>query len=312
MSAAHRQAGARADVKVGFSCNNRCRFCVQGDKRNRFADRGGAEIRAILAEARESADSLVLTGGEPLTRRDVTAIVREARRLGFSTVQAQTNGRMLAYAKFCGELAEAGVNEISPALHGHAPELHDWLTRAAGSFEQTVAGIRNAKALGLKVITNTVVTRPNYRHLPEIAGLLVSLGVDQFQLAFVHPAGEAAANFTSIVPRLSLAAPYMKKGLDIGLRAGVRVMTEAVPYCILPGYEKFAAERIIPATAIWDADTFIRDYRKYRLDEGKLKGPHCAGCSFDEVCEGPWREYPERYGFDELVPRKDSWRKSLT
>ena len=44
------------------------------------------------------------------------------------------------------------------------------------------------------------------------------------------------------------------------------------------------------------------DYRAYRLHEGKLKGPDCPECRWFPVCEGPWREYPERYGFDEFRP----------
>ena len=32
----------RIDVKVGFQCNNRCRFCVQGDKRDECDDKSTA------------------------------------------------------------------------------------------------------------------------------------------------------------------------------------------------------------------------------------------------------------------------------
>ena len=70
----------------------------------------------------------------------------------------------------------------------------------------------------------------------------------------------------------------------------------------MSGYEDYVAERIIPATKIFDADTVIEDYTKTRRTEGKLKGPRCPECAHFQACEGPWREYPEMFGWDEFVP----------
>jgi MoaA/NifB/PqqE/SkfB family radical SAM enzyme len=299
------KATERVDIKTGWMCNNRCVFCVQGSKRDVYGNKDTAEVKRLLDEARNDSDSIVFTGGEVTIRKDLVEIVRHARDLGYRVIQIQTNGRMLAYRKLCEDLIEAGANEFSPALHGHTAELHDHLTCSKGSFVQTVKSIRNLKELGQNVITNSVVTRSNYRHLPELASLLVSLGVDQYQFAFVHPLGTASENFTSVVPRMSLIEPYVKKGLDVGLSAGRRVMTEAIPYCFLEGYEVFIAERVMPRTKIFEGHLTIADYTEHRLTEGKIKGPRCPECAFNPICEGPWREYPEQYGWDEFIPRSD-------
>jgi len=293
----------RLDLKVGFACNNRCRFCVQGMKRERFGRRSREELDEILTGNTDRA-GVVFTGGEPTLHPDIIWLIARARQLGYQSVQVQTNGRMFAYRRFCREVVEAGVTEVSPALHGHRDELHDYLTTVAGSFEQTVAGIRNLKELGIPVVTNTVITRSNFRHLPEIARLLVDLGVDQYQLAFVHPVGSAGPerNFDSVVPRFQLIEPYVHRGLEIGAAAGRVVMTEAIPYCFMAGYEQYVGERIMPSTKIFDAEGVIEEYRDYRQGEGKLKGPACRQCKFNDICEGPWREYPERYGWEEFVP----------
>ncbi len=292
----------RIDLKVGFSCNNRCHFCVQGDKRSRYAPRSTEELREVLRAERARVSAVVFTGGEPTVRRDLPDLVAYARELGYSTIQIQTNGRMFAHRGYARRLVECGATEFSPALHGHVAALHDHVTAAPGAFAQTVAGIRNLKALGQLVLTNTVVTRPNYRHLPDIARLLVSLGVDQLQLAFVHPVGTAGAEFDSVVPRMELASPYLRDALQVGLDAGRRVYTEAIPACILPGYEQCVVEAYIPRTAIYDAETTIADYTRYRRDEGKRKGPDCAACAHFSDCEGPWREYPDRFGWEEFRP----------
>ena len=292
----------RVDVKVGFSCNNKCLFCVQGEKRHKVGDFSTAEVKRTLDDARATADSIVFTGGELTLRKDVIELVRYAKSLDFKVIQVQTNGRMLAYPKFVDELVGAGANEFSPALHGHVAALHDWLTGAPGSFDQTCRGIRNVKERGMFVLTNSVITKPNFRHLADLARLLVRLGVDQYQLAFVHPVGSAGANFDAIVPRMAMIEPHVKAGLTVGIKAGRSVMTEAIPYCFMQGFERHVAERIIPRTKIFDAGLVIDDYTAFRQTEGKARGPGCPRCLHFSYCEGPWREYPERLGWDEFVP----------
>ena len=301
----------RVDVKLSFSCNNRCRFCVQGDKRERFQDRSTAEAKELIREARRRADAIVFTGGEPSVRPDFLELVAEARRLGYRLIQLQTNGQMLAYRAFARGCAEAGVTEVSPALHGHVPALHDFLTGRTGSFQHTLRGIENARAEGLPVVTNTVVTKPNRRHLSAIARLLIERGATQVQLAFVHPVGTAMTNFASIVPRMALIRDELFRAFDVADEAGIRSMAEAVPLCVLRGRESYAAEWIIPDAAVFDAEGTIDDYRAFRVGEGKAKGAPCKRCLLDSVCEGPWREYPERFGWSEFEARRDPRAKEI-
>ena len=298
----------RVDVKVGFSCNNKCMFCVQGGKRSRVGDLSTAEVKKTLEEAVKTAGSVVFTGGEVTIRKDALELVGFARSIGFETIQIQSNGRMLAYPAMVDALMAAGVTEFSPALHGFTAAQHDFLTGCPGSFVQTCTGIKNVKARGAVVLTNTVITRSNFRNLPDIARLLVSLGVDQYQFAFVHPVGSAGDNFDAVVPRMQMIEGFVKSGLDVGIKAGLTVMTEAIPYCFMKGYEDRVAERIIPATKIFDAGMVIDDYTLFRKAEGKAKGPECARCDYFKVCEGPWKEYPERFGWSEFVPVKKAER----
>ncbi|RLI98184.1 MAG: hypothetical protein DRO99_01335 [Candidatus Aenigmatarchaeota archaeon] len=298
-----RRLGKRVDVKVGFSCNNNCLFCVQADKKT-WGDKKTDQIKREIGMAMNNgASGIVFTGGEPSIRPDIIELVSYAKSMGFSTIQLQTNGRRFYYMDFCRDMVEAGMNEFGPAVHGPNPEVHDTLTCSEGSFRQTVQGIRNVRSLGVTVVTNTVVTKPNYRHLPEIARLLVSLGVSQFQFAFVHPIGNALKNFDDMVPRVSDAAPYIHKGLQIGIDNGLMVMAEAMPYCMMVGYEDYISERYIPDTEIRDAGYVIKDYGKQRLKD-KAKFPKCKECIYDRICEGPWKEYPERMGSSEFVPVK--------
>ncbi len=299
------KGGLRLDLKTGFSCNNRCTFCVQGDRRARDPDRDTRALMQLLEDGRAVADELVLTGGECTIRKDILELVRHARAVGYRTVQIQTNGRRLSVPAFCDALLEAGATEFSPALHGALPETHDAQTRARGSFRQTVQGIRNLVERGQRVITNSVVTRSNLRELPRLGELLVGLQVAQYQLAMVHPLGTAKSGFTDVVPPLVEAAPWVRSGLRPGMAAGIPVMVEAMPPCLLVGFERQIAELYIPPTRIEDVGRVVPDYRVARVTEGKIKGPPCATCTWAEVCEGPWREYPEAHGWEGIVPRSD-------
>lgn len=290
----------RADVKLGFSCNNHCRFCVQGNKRNEYPDLGTEEARRVLAEERQHCEDVVLTGGEVTIRKDLPELIAHARELGYRTIQLQTNGRLIASRERLQAFVDAGITEVSPAIHGATAEMHDGLTRAPGSFRQTVKGVLNARRLGLPVIMNSVITRANYRELPFLAELFLRLGVTQFQFAFVHALGSAADNFDEMVPRYTDVMPFVRQGLKIGRRNGLPCMTEAIPLCFLDGIEHMAAEHLIPDTRIRDAVMTVADYTRARKTEGKAHGPPCVGCRWEQTCEGPWKEYPEHFGWDEL------------
>jgi len=114
--------------------------------------------------------------------------------------------------------------------------------------------------------------------------------------------GSAAKNFDNIVPRMALVTPYLKRAIDIGRYFKKEVMTEAIPYCFLQGYEDCISENIMPNMKIFDLNFIVSDFTKARVAEGKLKGPNCRKCKYFKVCEGPWREYPQKFGWDEFKP----------
>jgi len=294
----------RVDIKTGFVCNNNCRFCVQAHKKP-LGNRSTEDIKKDLdAAIKTGCDSVVFTGGEVTIREDLVQLVAYAKKLKFQTIQIQTNARALSYMKFCQQLIEAGANEFGPAIHGHTAKLHDFLTQSPGSFEQSTQAVKNLKLLNQRIIINTVVVEPNYKFLPQIAKMLVNLGVDQFQFAFMHACGNAMTNIDEMMPKVSNTAPYIKKGLQIGLDNGLGVMAEAMPLCTMKGYEKYCSEFFIPETEIRDIDSYDPSFGATRRDQGKAKFAQCKKCKYDNCCEGPWKEYPEKFGSAEFVPVK--------
>jgi len=271
-----------------------------------FPDKTTQEIKRELQEAYDNGSKdIVFSGGECTLRKDIFEIVSFAKDLGFLNIQIQTNGRTFSSMGFCKKIFLAGMSEFSPALHGPNPEVHDFLTQRSGSFRQTVLGIHNIKKLSkgrVRILTNTVISKANYRFLPNIASLLIGLGVNQYQFAFVHALGNASKFFDEIVPRKSDVIPYIKEGLDLGIKKGLRVMAEAIPLCLMKGYVRCVSEFYMPSTEVREKGEVIERFEEVRIRNGKTKFPKCLQCKYDGICEGPWKEYPQYYGDEEFQP----------
>ncbi|MDD3646535.1 MAG: radical SAM protein [Candidatus Gracilibacteria bacterium] len=293
----------RADVKVGFACNNHCTFCVQGDKRERFKPRKLEEIQKIIKEEYDAgARYVVFTGGEPTVHPNLVESVQYASDLGYKQIQIQSNGTNFDNLEYVKKLINAGVTEFSPSIHGFNKETHNKQVATPGAWDKVVKGLINLKKLNQYIIINSVVTQDNYKEIPELAALLIKIGVTQFQFAFVHILGSADKNKLTVVPRKKDVMPYIHKALDLAKKANIPAFTEAIPYCLMQGYEWAIAENIMPETAVHDAEYKIDSYADYRWNEGKAKREECKTCSKYNICEGPWKEYPDMYGWEEFKP----------
>lgn len=299
----------KAVLFTGYSCNNRCGFCVDYEKRH-IPDKTTATLIREMARAKAwGADYLELIGGEASLRADFLKLVRSAKKIGFRDIATATNGRLFAYPDFARAALRAGLTSIIFSVHGHTAALHDRLTAAAGSFAQLCDGVRSLRALGFKRLhANATVVRQNYRFLPRLGELFLRLGFCGVELIFVDPTyGGAHRSFSKFVPRISLAAPWMRRCLDIGRAAGTRSwFVRYVPLCHFQGYEDQVSEtmerRTFAATLHWAPDFKNEDVAGSRAAVARAKPGSCGGCRLSGECEGIWREYLRVYGAAELRP----------
>lgn len=293
----------RADVKVWFACNNHCSFCVQWDKRYKFKPRSLEEIQKIIEDEYALwARYIVFTGGEPTVHAQLVEAVAFAKKTGFVQIQIQSNGTNFDKMDYVLKLIEAGVTEFSPSIHWFHKETHDTQVNTQWAWERVVRWLTNLKKLNQIIIINSVITKTNYKEIPELAALLVKLWVTQFQFAFVHILWSAAKNKWEVVPKKSDIIPYVHKALDIAKKHNIPAFTEAIPYCFMKWYEWAIAENVMPETSVIDAEYKIESYEEYRWTQGKAKWPQCSVCIKNTVCEWPWKEYPEIYGWSEFKP----------
>lgn len=284
-------------------CNNRCRFCVV-DSPSILKDLVSRErVLAFLAEnAGLGYAGVNLHGGEATTRRDFLEILAAIRDHGYPTVILQTNARKLSRPDFAQKCVDLGVEKFVVSVHGSTSAIHDAITQVPNSLRHAVHGIRNVKALGAHVRTNSVVSELNYADVPDIASLIISLGVDHINLSALHTQGTAIRNFYDVTPRYRLAEPYVREAIRRVEASGIVLTLEGFPYCTITGDERYAID--------WDHQKFkmlfrnevLDDYEEYMDHAMRIHGPPCVACPERGRCGGVYKEYVQAFGWDEFRP----------
>jgi pyruvate-formate lyase-activating enzyme len=271
-------------VRLTRRCNNRCAFCHDVGQHDGTVATVEEVLRVFRAGRERGATRLVLSGGEPTIHPRLLDLVKMGRDAGYRWVQVVSNGRMFAYERFVAAAAAAGIDEVTLSIHGHTPELHDGLVGAAGAFVQTIRGLRNLQRAGLVTSVDVVVCRPNVRHLPEIVGFLLELGVREFDLLHLVPFGRAFEDERALLELdPAEARPDALEAFALAERAGAHVWTNRWPAPLLEGAEHL----------IQDPHKILDEVRG-RLDEFRAhvetgERVHCAGercrrCFLEEFC----------------------------
>jgi MoaA/NifB/PqqE/SkfB family radical SAM enzyme len=308
---------------LGYTCNNNCWFCSEALNKGK-PERSTVDIKTELFSSRKKGiQRVVFTGGEPTIRTDIYKLISYANFLGFEEIFIITNGRMLFYKEFVKRMIRAGLTHILFSLHAPTAEVHDYLTRSPCSFEQIWGGIKNMlelkdmmKTRRVMVQNNTVITRKNYKYLPELAKLLVESGFDFYEFILVNPMSIAYTHpnkFEEFVPRLYKIEEYVHKALDVGIKKEVRCTAEGIPLCYMNGYEKYVTElNMCPERIITGPDNrYVPDVNKSRKENSKVKAEICKKCKYYLICEGIWGHYADHYGTEELKPVRGEYVQNL-
>ncbi|MEO6208021.1 MAG: radical SAM protein, partial [Candidatus Limnocylindrales bacterium] len=182
-----------------YRCNLACEHCYldaggapQVGTEN-FADRselGTEECFKVIEEIATFAPECVtiLTGGEPLLRRDILEIVRRASERGLWVVVG-TNGVKIT-ENVAKRLAEAGARGLSLSLDALDPDRHDRFRNVRGAWQNTVAGAEILTRTGLPFIVQTTAGSHNIGELEEIADFAYErLAAKVWNLYFLVPTG---------------------------------------------------------------------------------------------------------------------------
>ncbi|HNZ20973.1 MAG TPA: radical SAM protein [Polyangiaceae bacterium] len=312
--------GQRIHIPLGATCNNRCLFCMEDNRKARALVNGALtpeRVRWILDSHRD-AEELCFTSGEPTLHPMLPTFIQWAKDAGCKRVSLMTNGRRLAYAPYTKALVRAGLQLVYISIHGVSAKMHDGLTRTPGSFVQTLEGVRIAASFSsLRVHTSTVVTRRNMSYLFEIYDKLIEMGVQQTVFNALQIQGGASKHFPSMVPQYREIRHQFERLLHLARNGGARAFLVDVPPCIshgLPDINRGFVEKHVhfepethgvspPGATLCEGSDGVCAIRTDSLDATfRTFGPHCPSCRYKPVCPGVFPRYVQQFGWDEFIP----------
>lgn len=297
------------DLKVGYSCNNKCKHCVIDDSKdklinlNKKIDLTTEEcISKINNASSKGVNDIVLTGGEVTLRKDFSDLIKKCVECDLN-ITIQTNGRKLFEEKIIDVIKDIKKIKFIIALHGDTAEMHDSITQIKGSFEQTCKGIKAMCELGKLVVLKVVISKINASKLSEILKVASKLGVKYICFAFPHGQGAARKNFDDVMLTYSYLKPYLDQLITSAKKMCINVEFEAVPFCIIPQAMQMVGElKYYYGKSICEpVKEFMFEWDEIRRSI-KKKGKNCNKCDMNEFCEGVWCEYVDAFGTNELNP----------
>jgi AdoMet-dependent heme synthase len=130
---------------------------------------------------------VILTGGEPLLRKDIFNLAVYGDRLGLRMVLA-TNGTLVT-DDVARRMIDSGIKRVSVSIDGMDATSHDAFRGQPGAFTGAMAGIEAMKKAGMEFQINTTITRANLGQVKELLDLAVRLGAAAHHIFLLVPTG---------------------------------------------------------------------------------------------------------------------------
>jgi radical SAM protein with 4Fe4S-binding SPASM domain len=254
---------------------------------------------------------VVLSGGEPLLRKDIFAIARYGTDKGLRMVMG-TSGYLIDHDT-AERLKEAGIQAVAISLDSGNPAIHDAFRGLDGVWEKAVQAIGYCRHAGISIQINMSVMRSAMNEVEEVIGLGTSLGVRDYQLFFPVPTGRArqieprspeeyeelirqiliryrdsdlnirptcAPQFRRIAEGLGIASPAWGRGCLAGITyCRIFANGDVTPCPYLP--VSAGNVRTTPFAEIWNNANLFAALRDPHLLTGK-----CGRCSYKTCCGG--------------------------
>ncbi len=306
-------------------CNLRCEHCyisagriTKAEARDELSTRECFRVIDQICEVNPEA-LLILTGGEPLLRKDVFEIAAYANSRGLWVVVG-TNGVFIT-EQLSQRMIDAGIKGVSLSLDSLDPATHDRFRGVEGAWDNTVNGSKVLQQAGLPFIVQTTIGEHNLHEILEIAQLAYELGARVFNLYFLVPSGrglfisnispeqyeetmerlmemqklfagkmlvnsKCAPHYQRVLYEHDPDSPFLKTfaagagGCPAGTQyLGIRPNGDMTPCPYLPVYGGNLREKTFKE--IWEKSEV---FQKIRARKGL--GGRCGACEFNQVCGG--------------------------
>lgn len=241
----------RTSLKVLFiSTTNRCNLnCIHcgtnaGSNGNEFLSED--QLRNIIQKfALAGGREIVLTGGEPLLRKDFLETITFAidQNLG---VSVETNGILLKRKLVNRLSALADKIHFCISLDGYSSESHDWFRKKPGAFLEVIKNIEYCLSKNFLISVSTILHRKNIHEIEGLTNyLLYNLSVHHRLVPYISKFGrgilesgrDAALSNKEVLAFLKKTYyPLYRKALE---NKKDSLLFIDLPKAILPDYVNF-------------------------------------------------------------------------
>lgn len=180
--------------EMTIACDLACKHC----RANAIHERDPLELsteegKRFLADVKALGSLLILTGGDPMKRKDLYELIAYGRGLGIPiSITPSTTPTLTeeAVAKF----KELGIAGLGISLDGPTAEVHDTFRGVPGTFQRSMDALRWAREYRFPVQVNTTVTGETLPHLPAMYELLKTQpAVRRWSLFLLVPVGRGGS-----------------------------------------------------------------------------------------------------------------------
>lgn len=287
------------DIKLGYSCNNNCLFCLNKEKR--FFEFETEDLKKqILISSYGGCSKIIISGGEPLIHSNFFEILNFAKSQKINYCEIQTNGRMLFYEEIVKE-----IKNIYPSagflvsFHYPTPEMYQKYSQTNGFYE-VLEGIKNLNKYKLKFTINIVVFKDNVEYLMDIVKILDNYGVINIQFRFID-GKNILENYQEFVPKMKYS--MMKIAEVIKKYPNIKITINEIPFCIMgPEFIKNSSPEINKERENLTLEKKIMNSQE--IMNQQFVFPNCEECLLIKNCKGVRKEYVNFYGKEEINPIK--------
>ncbi|MFQ6069588.1 MAG: radical SAM protein [Candidatus Aminicenantales bacterium] len=182
---------------VTTTCNLGCHHCSVESEAPLSTEVSSSLFFRIVDEACSlGASELLISGGEPLMRRDIFHLIDYASHK--QKVNLLTNGTLIRKEE-AEKLKISGVSNIVISLDGASPQTHDRI-RGKGSFERVLRGIDSLRKEGLsqRITLNCCLSKVNLGEALDFLSFAEKLGIRKVTFLPVKKLGRASGEWQDL------------------------------------------------------------------------------------------------------------------
>ena len=174
-------------------CNLTCMHCYSISADVDFpGELATAEVLSVMDDLKAfGVPALILSGGEPLLRKDIFEIAARAKSMGFHT-SLSTNGTLID-PPLAMRIGATGFDYVGISLDGLG-ETHDRFRRKPGAFERSLNALRLCRDMGVKVGVRFTLTQDNAADFEPLLDLVEAERIDKFYFSHLNYAGRGNVN----------------------------------------------------------------------------------------------------------------------